>query len=130
MFIRQLGLIGVMSMLAPFARADISAELAQASAPLSEGVPEIAVERLQSLLNRNLADADWRTVAEKLAEAEVAAKQPEDSLVLLADARVRELAWAKFWRAQAFAGLNRWSDALPLDRKSTRLNSSHVSESR
>jgi tetratricopeptide (TPR) repeat protein len=33
---------------------------------------------------------------------------------LLADGRVRELPWAKFWRAQAFAGLKRWADALPL----------------
>ena len=40
-----IGLIGLMSILASFARADISVELAQASAPLSEGVPEVAVER-------------------------------------------------------------------------------------
>src|SRR5438094_200223 len=114
MLIRHMGLIGFMGILAPFVRADISAELAQASAPLSEGVPEVAVERLQTLLNRNRPDAEWRTVAEKLAEAQVAAKEPEDTLVLLADDRVRELPWAKFWRAQAFAGLNRWTDALPL----------------
>src|SRR5207249_3033441 len=114
MLIRHMGLIGFMGILAPFVRADISAELAQASAPLSEGVPEVAVERLQTLLNRNRPDAEWRTVAEKLAEAQVAAKEPEDTLVLLADARVRELPWAKFWRAQAFADLNRWADALPL----------------
>ena len=112
--IRHIGLIGLMSILASFARADISVELAQASAPLSEGVPEVAVERLQTLLNRNLPDAEWRAVAEKLSEAQVAAKEPEDTLVLLADARVRKLPWAKFWRAQAFAGLNRWADALPL----------------
>jgi TolA-binding protein len=102
------------SLLAPLARADISSEIAQATAPLSEGVPEVAVVRLQALLNRNLPDAEWRAVAEKLAEAQVAAKEPEDTLVLLADARVRELPWAKFWRAQTFAGLNRWADALPL----------------
>jgi outer membrane protein assembly factor BamD (BamD/ComL family) len=112
--IRHIGLIGLISILAPFARADISAELTKASAPLSEGVPEVAVERLQTLLNKNLPDAEWCAVAEKLAEAQVAAKEPEDTLVLLADARVRELPWAKFWRAQAFAGLNRWADALPL----------------
>src|SRR5207249_974394 len=114
MLIRHMGLIGFMGILAPFVRADISAELAQASAPLSEGVPEVAVERLQTLLNRNRPDAEWRTVAEKLAEAQVAAREPEDTLVLLADARVHELPWAKFWRAQAFAALNRWTDALPL----------------
>jgi TolA-binding protein len=112
--IRYMGLIGFMSLLGPLARADISAEIAEASAPLSEGVPEVAVVRLHKLLNRNLPDAEWRAVAEKLAEAQVAARESEDILVLLADARVRELPWAKFWRAQAFAGLNRWADALPL----------------
>src|ERR1700687_4487949 len=112
--IRYMGLIGLMSLLGPLARADISAEIAEASAPLSEGVPDVAVVRLHKLLNRNLPDAEWRAVAEKLAEAQVAARESEDTLVLLADARVRELPWAKFWRAQAFAGLNRWADALPL----------------
>ena len=112
--IRHIGLIGLMSLLAPLARADTSAEIAQASAPLSEGVPEVAVVRLQALLNRNLPNAEWCAVAEKLAEAQVAAKEPEDTLVLLADARVRDLPWAKFFRAQAFAALNRWADALPL----------------
>ncbi len=112
--IRHIGLIGLMSLLGPLARADISAEIAEASAPLSEAVPEAAVVRLQALLNRNLPDAEWRAVAEKLAEAQVAARAPEDTLVLLADGRVRELPWAKFWRAQAFAGLKRWADALPL----------------
>ena len=112
--IRYMGLIGVMSLLGPLARADISAEIAEASAPLSEGVPEVAVVRLHKLLNRNLPDAEWRAVAEKLAEAQVAARESEDTLVLLADGRVRELPWAKFWRAQAFTGLNRWADALPL----------------
>src|SRR5258708_10461071 len=33
---------------------------------------------------------------------------------LLTAARLRDLAWAKFWRAQALASLNRWADALPL----------------
>src|SRR5213593_3834275 len=111
---RHIAFICLIGMLTPLARADISAEIAEASAPLPEGVPEVAVVRLQALLNRNLPDAEWRAVAEKLAEAQVAAKEPEDTLVLLADARVRELPWAKFWRAQALAGLNRWADALPL----------------
>src|SRR5881628_2232193 len=112
--IRHIAFICLIGMLTPLARADISAEIAEASAPLPEGVPEVAVVRLQALLNRNLPDAEWRAVAEKLAEAQVAAREPEDTLVLLADARVRQLPWAKFWRAQAFAGLKRWADALPL----------------
>lgn len=112
--IRHIAFICLIGMLTPLARADISAEIAEANAPLPEGVPEVAVVRLQALLNRNLPDAEWRAVAEKLAEAQVAAREPEDTLVLLADARVRQLPWAKFWRAQAFASLKRWADALPL----------------
>src|SRR5881409_1135741 len=111
---RHIAFICLIGMLTPLVRADISAEIAEASAPLPEGVPEVAVVRLQALLNRNLLDAEWRAVAEKLAEAQVAAREPEDTLVLLADARVRQLPWAKFWRAQAFASLKRWADALPL----------------
>src|SRR5947199_9667392 len=114
MSLRKIGLSCLLGLLAQFARADISVEIAEASAPLTEGVPEVAVARLQALLNKDLPDADWRAVAEKLAEAQVAAREPEDTLVLLADARVHELPWAKFWRAQAFAALNRWADALSL----------------
>jgi outer membrane protein assembly factor BamD (BamD/ComL family) len=103
-----------MSLLAQFAHADISSEIAEAGAPIAQGVPEVAVVRLQALLNSSMTESEWRSVVEKLAEAEMAATQPENALALLADVRVRELPWAKFWRAQAFASLQRWSDALPL----------------
>jgi outer membrane protein assembly factor BamD (BamD/ComL family) len=103
-----------MGIIAPFARADFSTELADAGVPLEEGVPEVAVVRLQTLLNNDPPEPELRAVAEKLAEAQLAAKQPESTLVLLADARLRDLPWAKFWRAQAFAELHRWADALPL----------------
>ena len=112
--IGRLGLICLIGVLSPVAHADISAEMAEASTPLSEGVPEVAVVRLQSLLNKNLPEPQWRAVAEKLAEAQVAANEPEATLVLLTDARLRDLPWAKFWRAQALASLHRWADALPL----------------
>jgi predicted negative regulator of RcsB-dependent stress response len=115
--IGHIGLIGLICLVsAPISslRADISAEIAEASAPLTHGVPEVAVARLQALLNKNLTDADRRAVTEKLAEAQVAESEPESTLVLLADPRLRELPWAKFWRAQALAGLHRWADALPL----------------
>ncbi len=114
MSLRKIGLSCFLCVLAQLARADISAEITQASAPLTEGVPEVAVARLQALLNKNLPETEWRLVAEKLAEAQVTAREPEDTLVLLADPRLREMPWAKFWRAQALAGLNRWADALPL----------------
>jgi hypothetical protein len=61
--IGQLGLICLLGVLGPVARADISAEIAQASTPLSEGVPEVAVVRLQSLLNKNLPEPQCRVVA-------------------------------------------------------------------
>jgi predicted negative regulator of RcsB-dependent stress response len=112
--IRRIGLMCLMSLLAQFAQADISNEIAEASAPITEGVPEVAVVRLQALLSNALPESEWRAVVEKLAEAQIAAKQPENTLILLEDIRVRELPWAKFWRAQAFADLNRWAEALPL----------------
>src|SRR4051794_19658044 len=111
---KRIGAIGVICFIAHFAQADIATDIAHATAPMNEGVPEVAVVCLQALLNNELPDPDWRAVAEKLAEAQVAAKKPGATLVLVADARVRELPWAKFWRAQALACLNRWSDALPL----------------
>src|SRR5256886_17129069 len=110
----RMGLIGFSILLSHLARADMSAELAEASAALAEGVPEVAGARLEALVSKNLPDPEWRAVTEKLAEAEVAARQPEEALVLLADSRLRDIPWAKFWRAQAFASLHRWADALPL----------------
>jgi outer membrane protein assembly factor BamD (BamD/ComL family) len=107
-------LAGIIGGLALPARADISSEIAQASAPISEGVPEVAVVRLQSLLNKNLSEAEWRAVVERLAQAQMAANEPEDTLVLLADARLRRLPWARFWRAQALATVQRWGEALTL----------------
>jgi outer membrane protein assembly factor BamD (BamD/ComL family) len=109
--------------------AEVSPELAEAAAPLAEGVPEVAVVRLQTLLGRNLSDEGWRAVAEKLAEALVAAKQPADALTLLADPRLREIFSTKFWRAQALASLRRWTEALPLYEESARTDNSPFRES-
>ncbi|HET9418478.1 MAG TPA: tetratricopeptide repeat protein, partial [Chthoniobacterales bacterium] len=95
-------------------RADISAQLAAASAPLVEGIPEVAVVRLRALLTQNLKVEDWRTVAEKLAEALVATKQPQEALTVLSDPRLRNVTAAVFWRAQALASLQRWAEALSL----------------
>src|SRR5215467_829536 len=112
--IRFIFLTGILGAVAPLARAGLSSEIAQASAPISEGVPEVAVVRLQSLLNKSLTEAERRAVVEKLAQAQMAANEPEDTLVLLADPRLRDLPWAKFWRAQALATSQRWAEALPL----------------
>src|SRR6266487_5317015 len=112
--VRRIALIGLSIWFSQSLRAEISPALMEATRPLLEGVPEVAVVRLRALLGSGLADEEWRAVAAKLSEAQIAARQPEDALVLLADSKLRDLASAKFWRAQAFASLHRWADALPL----------------
>jgi outer membrane protein assembly factor BamD (BamD/ComL family) len=99
---------------AQLARAEIAPQVSEATRPLAQGIPEVAVVRLESLLGRNLAAEDWRAVAEKLAEALVASKRPADALALLADPRLRDSGVAKFWQAQALASLQRWGDAFAL----------------
>ena len=111
---RRIALIGLSIWFSQSLRAEISPALMEATKPLLEGVPEVAVVRLLALLDSTLTDEEWCAVAAKLAEARVAARQPWDALLLLADFRLRNLPAAKFWRAQAFASLHRWADALPL----------------
>jgi TolA-binding protein len=94
--------------------AEVSSEIAAATAPLADGVPEVAVARLHALLGRNLPDAEWRAIAEKLAEASIAANQPADALRLLEDPRLLDVPITKFWRAQALASLGRAAEALSL----------------
>src|SRR5207247_10119641 len=111
--IRDIGLIGLIAV-ASLARADISRQLAEAAQPLAEGVPEVSVVRLEGLLKQNLAESDWRAVAEKLLEAMVAANQTADAFKLLANPRLRQSLSANFWRAQLLAGSHREAEALPL----------------
>jgi predicted negative regulator of RcsB-dependent stress response len=107
-------LLAVSASLAQSVRADVSSDLAASSAALAEGVPEVAVIRLRTLLAQNLQVDEWRAVAAKMAEALVLSKQAQEALTLLADPRLRDVAPAKFWRAQALTNLQRWSEALPL----------------
>ena len=112
--LKRLTVVCLMSVFAQLVHADISSEIAKASAPIEEAVPEIALVRLHALLSNNLPESEWRAVVEKLVQAQIAANQPENALVLLEDTRLHELPWAKFWRAQALASLQRWAEALPL----------------
>ena len=80
---RAISLIALIALVQSL-RAEISAELAEASAPLAEGVPEVAVTRLEALLNKNLSDPEWRAVVEKLAEAQ---KVTERKIQEMADAQ-------------------------------------------
>ena len=109
-FLVLISLIGA----AQLARPDFSEDLAQTVAPLREGVPEVAVVRLKALLAKNPPDDAWRDAAEELAQAQIAAGQPQDALKLLSDPRLRDSVAGKFWRAQALAAMQRWAEALPL----------------
>lgn len=111
--IQHFGLISLI-FLAQLAHADFSEELAQAVDPLNNGVPEVAIVRLKGLFSKGLSNAEWRATAEKLAQAQITAGQPEDALKVLSDARLRDLVAGKFWRAEALAAMQRWADALPL----------------
>ena len=96
--LRRIGL-GVFLALAQLAHGQFSAQLAEASKPLTEGVPEVAVVRLQTLLKQNLSEPDWRAVAERLLQAMVAANRTADAFNLLADPRLRQSSSASFWRS-------------------------------
>src|SRR5260221_13514888 len=114
--LRPIGL-GVFLALAHLAHGQFSAQLAEASKPLVEGVPEVAVVRLQTLLKQNLSEPDWRAVAERLLQAMVAANQTADAFKLLADPRLRQSPSANFWRAQLLASSHREAEALALYRQ-------------
>lgn len=91
-----------------------SARVAEAIKPLREGVAEVAVVKLQELLRQDLTSDEWSAAAENLVQALIDTGRPNESLSLLGDSRWRDDAAAKFWRAQALAALQRWSEALPL----------------
>jgi len=52
--IQHISVIGLIGLTAFFARAEITQQLAEASKPLVEGVPEVAVVRLQTLLKQKV----------------------------------------------------------------------------
>jgi TolA-binding protein len=110
--IRYICLLGLMGLMGQASRAQTSTELAAATGPMADGVPEVAVARLHALLSKNPPTADWREIAGKLGQALIAADQPAEALKLLEDPRLRDLAASKFWRGQALASLGRPVEAL------------------
>jgi TolA-binding protein len=93
-------------------RGELPPDFAKATRALDDGVAEVAVPILQNLVKQNLAADDRREVVERLAEALVRAKQPENAIQLLDEARLSGDTTAEFWRAQALASLNRPAEAL------------------
>ena len=94
--------------------------------PMEEGVPDVAIVRLREILNTPLSEAERRLANEKLAEALVAADQPDEALRTLDDPALRDLPETRFFRAQALAGLGRWKEALPIYHEVASDNASSV----
>ncbi len=90
-----------------------SAALQAATAPLGDGVPEVAIARLQNLLAQKPTPAEQQIARAKLLVAFVRAERPEEALAVTAPRNSE----SSFWQAQAFAALDRWSAALPLYRQ-------------
>ena len=86
----------------------------EAARPMEEGVPQVAVLQLRTLLKSDLAPAERKAATAKLGEALLAAGEAEEALKILVDASLQDLPAIRFWRAQALANLQRWSEALPL----------------
>ena len=86
----------------------------EAARPMEEGVPQVAVLQLRTLLKSDLAPAERKAATAKLGEALLAAGEAEEALKILADSSLQDLPAIRFWRAQALANLQRWSEALPL----------------
>ena len=87
--------------------------------PLNDGVPQVAVERLQTLLRQNLSPAEQLRAQTKLCEALVRANRPEDALAAVPATGFTNNAPAFFWKAQALAALYRWQEARPLYAQAT-----------
>jgi TolA-binding protein len=91
--------------------------LDEAVRPIEEGVPQAAVLRLRTLLKSDLAPEERKAATAKLGEALLAAGEAEEALEILQDSSLQDLHAIRFWRAQALANLQRWSEALPFYRQ-------------
>ncbi len=94
-----------------------AADLASATQPLLDGVPQVAVVTLRAFLDQHPGEDEKRAAILKLAEALIAADQPNEAFTILDDASVRDLAGASFLKGQALAALSRWDEALPFYEK-------------
>ena len=105
--------VAIVLIIACSALGEIS-RLEEAAQPMEEGVPQVAVWQLRTLLKDNLAPEERKSATAKLGEALLAADQSEDALNVFADASLQDLPAIRFWRAQALANLQHWGEALPL----------------
>jgi TolA-binding protein len=92
--------------------ADFSDDLAKASAPTSDGVPDVAIVRLHSLAKQNLTPDQRRLLAENLVQALIAANRPGEAVSVIQQNKLDQTASDKFWWAQALASLGQTGEAL------------------
>lgn len=90
-----------------------SAAIDDAARAIDDGVPEVAVARLEKLA-ATLHGSDAANARQRLAEALIAARQPERALAILEEPLVANLPAAPFLRAQALADLKQFAAALRL----------------
>jgi TolA-binding protein len=95
------------------ARAEESVDLKSAIQPMAEGVPEVSIVRLETLLSRELSEDDRRAASVSLAQACIATGEAGKAIPILDQPLLRGFSAADFWRAQALATLGRWEEALP-----------------
>ncbi|MEO6970947.1 MAG: tetratricopeptide repeat protein, partial [Chthoniobacterales bacterium] len=97
-------------------KAQPSAALQAAMAPLA-GVPQVAIERLQTFLAQNPPLPEKTLARKKLAEALVRAGRPAEALALFETPSLTNDEEVVFAHGQALAALDRWAEALPLYEK-------------
>ncbi|HEY0722498.1 MAG TPA: tetratricopeptide repeat protein, partial [Pyrinomonadaceae bacterium] len=95
-------------------RAEETPQLTDATRPLTEGLPEVAVVRLRAFLAGRISHEDHQQATERLAEALVASGKFAEALQVLGGPDIRESPAKIFFQAQACAGLSRWKEALDL----------------
>jgi TolA-binding protein len=85
---------------------------------MTEGVPQVSIERLRLFLVTNPPLAEQTEAQAKLIEALARAGHPGEALEIFSNAAgLTNNPDATFWRAQSLAALARWSEALPLYEK-------------
>jgi outer membrane protein assembly factor BamD (BamD/ComL family) len=89
--------------------------LAQARRALTEEIPQVAIAIIQSALNNPGFPANERPAARRLlAEAQLAAEDPDAALETLSVFTDSTDTAATLLRAHAYAGLDRWSEAFAI----------------
>jgi tetratricopeptide (TPR) repeat protein len=110
-------LLVAMLAFAGFAHGAETPELETAIRPLEQVVPEVSIVRLRAFLSGTPGEAQRRAANAKLAEALVAAGQPEEALNVIENSGLTDDPAMQFHKAQARAALGQWSEALLLFQK-------------